>query len=68
MRIGETQLDVLPVRLRLTPGAVRVGLAGGLQRSVRVVIQAREGTPRLTLILLFVLTASVTSPARAAFA
>lgn len=55
MRIDETQLDILPVRLRLTAGAVR---AGAVQRGTRVVIQSREGAPRHTLILIYVLTAS----------
>ena len=55
MRIEETQLDILPVRLRLTAGAVR---AGAVQRGTRVVIQPREGAPRHTLILVYVLTAS----------
>jgi len=54
MRIAETQLDLLPVRLRLTAGTVRAAR----ERGARVVIQSREGTPRLTLILIFVRTAS----------
>ena len=39
VRIGETQLDVLPIRLRLTAGAV---LAGAVQRGSGIVIQSRE--------------------------
>jgi hypothetical protein len=37
MWIGETQLDVLSERLRLTAGAVR---AAAVQRGTRVVIQS----------------------------
>ena len=52
MRIDETQLELLPVGLRLTAGSVR------WIQTKRVVIQSREGAPRPTLILIFVLTAS----------
>ena len=55
VRISETQLDILPERLRLTARPVR---AGAVQRCARVVIVPREGTPRLALILIAVLAAS----------
>jgi hypothetical protein len=46
VRIDETEPQLLPVRLRLTTGAVRRIQAKG------VVIQAREGAPRHALILI----------------
>ena len=55
VRIGETQLDVLPIRLRLAAGAVR---AGAVQRGIRIVIQSRERAPRPPLVLLGVRAAS----------
>jgi len=53
-RVGETQLDVLPVSLRLTARAV---WAGAVQWGAGVVIQSRVRAPRLPLILICVLAA-----------
>ena len=47
MRIGEPQLEFLPIGLRLST-----------DRTVNLVIQSRERAPRLTLILIYVRAAS----------
>src|SRR5215207_6795393 len=61
VRIVESQLDVLPVRLRLAAGAVR---AGAVQRSSGIVIQSRERAPRPPLILILVRAASSHLPSQ----